>query len=272
VEKIDHQDDNEVRVVASMGPASSDAGDVVLVTNTGSKITRLNGWVYVAKPEVLTITPSRGQLGTLVSIVGSNLLGGGISVEEVSLAGIPVKSISSSSDSLLVVSAGASTTKSGQILARSDTGTFIQSDFSWNYIEASDIFQVLPTRGSEGTLVTIRGTNLRANGSKVDSVFLAGVRASIANESDSEVVVRATYSEAKIGDVKVVSNTGGYSFRTNEWTYLEPGEITSFKPSEGQKGTLVTISGQAMYGGGSKISEVSFGSLRLILSINLKMR
>ena len=74
--------------------------DVVVTSNTGVNVRLVNGWTY---SQITSVTPSFGQRGTVVTIVGIRLLAEGSSVSSVSLAGVPVSQIVSADASTIVV-------------------------------------------------------------------------------------------------------------------------------------------------------------------------
>ena len=58
---------------------------MVLVGSSGATVTLENGGRYNAVGVVTSVFPSVGQAGTLVTINGTQLLGGGVSVASVQL-------------------------------------------------------------------------------------------------------------------------------------------------------------------------------------------
>merc|ERR1711881_507476 len=98
VKEITVGDDDEYVVVVADGSDAAGNGDVVLVADTGATITLDGGFTYVADPEIELVKPARGQIGTVVTISGANLLGGGASVASVTLAGVDAANIASESN------------------------------------------------------------------------------------------------------------------------------------------------------------------------------
>ena len=89
-----------VSVVASSGTAGA-PGAVSMVANTGAFI-QLGSqmWTYAAASNITSVTPSIGQIGTLVTISGSNLLFQGTTVASVSL--VRVLAIVASADNFKI--------------------------------------------------------------------------------------------------------------------------------------------------------------------------
>jgi len=68
-------------------------------------VTKEAGFEYIAVGAVISVLPSGGQLGTLVTISGTGLLAGGATFVEISLGGVKVLERVSVSDSEIVVRA-----------------------------------------------------------------------------------------------------------------------------------------------------------------------
>ena len=104
-----------VEVVAAA--SSTVSGDVVLTSETGSRVVLADGtaknqlpggvWSYVTPGVISTASPGENQVDTVVTISGAGLLGGGVSAAFVSLANGSVKSTVSSSPTSAVVVAPA---------------------------------------------------------------------------------------------------------------------------------------------------------------------
>ena len=66
---------NSSHVVVRAGAGTPGVGDVVLESASGSRVTEVNGWVYLVASTISSVSPTSGQIGTVVDIHGSNLLG-----------------------------------------------------------------------------------------------------------------------------------------------------------------------------------------------------
>lgn len=244
-------------VVEAANSSIAQTGSVVVEAVSGALTVASNGFQYLTPSVISTVSPNNGRLGTRVTISGLRLRGGGASVSFVSLAGINA-TISTQTDSQVVVVAGDGLPSVGDVLVITNTGarTLLRDGFS--YGNASIIDSIAPTSGQRGTRVTISGRLLRGGGSSVSSVTLAGVPASIQTETDSSVVVLAGASSgAAVGDVVTVSDIGATTTLRNGWTYNVAGSISSVVPSSGQEGTLITISGTNLRGSGTSITRVA---------------
>lgn len=117
---------------------------------------------------------------------------------------------------------------------------------------------MVPASGQAGTVVTITGVNLRAYGTEVVAVTLAGVNVTeIVAESDAEVVVAAADGAQGTGDIVLTSDIGSTVTGVDAWAYLTLGFISSVSPASGREGTTVQISGVRLCGGGSAVTNVT---------------
>ncbi|EGD83315.1 hypothetical protein PTSG_03923 [Salpingoeca rosetta] len=259
-------------VVVAAASATQQAGDVVLVSDTGSRVVLADGnagtflqdglWQYVAPAELTSVSPAEGQVSTLVTVTGTGLRGGGNAIDQVLLSGVEADVVSESDTQLVVrAQAGMPTAVAGSIEILADTGARAVFEQAWRYVPAGNVSSVSPSTGQQGTLVTISGTRLRGNSTAVERVLLAGVEATVLSESDALVVVSAEASAGtSAGDVVLIGSTGATVTASTAFRYLTPANVTLVSPSMGQLGTLVTITGTALLGGGSNISRVLFNS------------
>ena len=120
-----------------------------------------------------------------------------------------------------------------------------------------------PSKGQQGTRVTIKGTNLlgQFGGTEIVEVTLANTKAAIvAGNSSSELVVVAQPGFGK-GDIVITANSGASASQTGAWEYLVPSVLSTVTPSVGQYGTVVIISGARLFGGGTKLTKVSLAGV-----------
>ncbi|MCB0633418.1 MAG: DUF3500 domain-containing protein [Saprospiraceae bacterium] len=101
-----------------------------------------------------------------------------------------------------------------------------------------------PTSGSEGTIVTITGTNFGTSTTGI-SLYFNGVVATVSSVSETEIVA-AVPDGASTGPISVVvgdeSASSTDDFTVTEITSTAP-TITDFTPTSGSVGTTVTITG-----------------------------
>jgi mucin-19 len=246
-------------VVVRAQDGSAGTGDVKLVSNTGALLVAGGAWTYNAKGVISSRSPSQGQFGTRVTIVGSSLRGSGSSVVAVLLAGVPA-AIVSEDDATVIVSAGAGTTGTGDIMIVADSGAQTVLADGWTYFAAGNVTSVSPLSGQFGTLVTLTGSTLLGGGSNVVSATLAGVAATVVYRNASLVLLEAGASAAaQTGPIVLTSDTGSIVSSVLNWSYVPAGQINAVSPSSGQQGTIVTIVGTYLLGGGVSAQTVFLG-------------
>jgi hypothetical protein len=257
-----------LNVRASVGAAGL-SGVVVITSNRGAIAQTPFNFTYLTPGVLTAVTPSSGQVGSLVTINGTGLLSGGSSLAAVYLAQVPAR-IVSASDSVVVVEAASSLPKVGDVLLQANTGGVARLVNGWQYLSAGRITSIEPASGQFGTRVTLRGLNLLAGGSSLASVQLGGFSVgSIVSQTNTMVVVVAGDHPASVGDVLLTSDSNGVVLASNEWTYLSRGAISAASPSFGQGGTIVTVTGQRLLGGGAAVVAATLaGVAAQVLSSN----
>jgi hypothetical protein len=122
----DNDNDSEVVVQVLASGTANEQSNVVVVANTGAIITLVNGYTSIAAASIVQLVPALGQAGTEVDIQGTGLLGGGTSITSVTLAGVSVTSIDSSSETSIQVTAAApSSDGAGDVVIVANTGATV---------------------------------------------------------------------------------------------------------------------------------------------------
>ena len=120
---------------------------------------------------------------------------------------------------------------------------------------------VVPSSGQLGTVVTITGTSLLAGASSIVSATLAGatIQEVISSSNTVLVVVAGTNGSDTVGGISYIADSGATvsSSNTSLWTYIDAGDILDVDPVDGRAGTVVTITGTGLLGGGNSISSVT---------------
>ena len=257
----DRSNSDSTVVVRASASASPGAVDVVLTSTTGATATQSLGWTYLVAGVISTLTPGSGQIGTVVTISGSNLLGGGSTISSITLAGTAVSQITSFSNNNIVVVAAQATAGTGDVIIVANTGATTVATNGWTALTTGAVTAVTPASGIRGTAVVITGQRLLGGGSSIVSVSLAGVSVlNIASSSDTTVSVRAGDGSGS-GSVVLVANTGAIVTQANAWAYQAPGVISSVTPNTGQFGTKVTISGTRLLGDGAQVTIVTLAGV-----------
>jgi len=260
VESIENSSDSSVVVRSGLSSTSATNGTVVLIANTGARLSRF-GWNFVTPAIISSVQPSTGQAGTRCTISGQNLLGGGQSISEVYLDGVRATSVISSNDTVVIaVSAHSGATSSpGNVTLIADSGAHVAIASSWQFLSRGIVLTATPANGVLGTRVVIDGQRLLGGGASILQVLLAGVAVENITDtifSDSSVsVVAGDGVNGLTGHITVISNTGSIVTGGN-WTFGQRGLISSVNPAYGQFGTRVGISGSLLTSDGSSIVAV----------------
>ena len=221
--------------------------------------------------DIMSVFPNQGQNGTIVTIQGTELLAGATNVTGVLLNDVPVNKVIISTNNMIVVQAAHyyRSTSLGNITYFTNTEAKITIPKVWRYVSPAVVSTVTPINGTEGTIVTIRGTELLAGSnigpSSVNSVYLNGAVTSkvlIAFDTIIQVVIIFSSSNDSIpGAVSILLSSGAWIFTTKTFNYFQPGVVTSINPLEGQNGTIVNITGISLYPIGDCLMSVTLAEV-----------
>ena len=239
------------------------AGAGRLDSTTGAFFTVDYAFEYVDACGIDSVTPSSGQYKTAIDIAGSGLLGGGDSIDSITLADVDVLSIASESDSLIQVVADMSGAATGDIIITANTGAVTTRVDGWGYVAVGAISGASPNSGQVGTEVTIGGPGPMNGGKTIASVLLGGTEVcQIVSYYDAAVeVVVAAADASEDSDIVMYADTDAAISQAGGWTYNEEGEISSVDPGNGQGGTLVQIDGERLRGGGGAVVTVTLAGV-----------
>ena len=207
--------------------------------------------------DIMNVFPNKGQNGTIITIQGTELLAGATNITGILLNDIPVRNVITTANNMIVVQATHSyrSTSLGNITYFTDTGAKITISKAWRYVSPAVVSSVTPNNGTEGTIVTIRGTELLAGSNigpnSVNSVYLDGTATSkvlIAFDTVIQVITTVSSNNDSIpGAVSIHLSSGAWIITTQLFNYFQPGVVTSISPLEGQNGTIVNITGISLY-------------------------
>ena len=261
--------DDAIDVVDVGGGIVGEAVDVVIVSDSGARTTASEGWTQLAAGEITSLTPAVGQVGTRVTIAGTNMLAGGSVAAEITLAGTAVGEIvdGSSDDEIVIVSTNAGNDVTGDVVIKSDTGSITTLAGGWGYTTAGAVDTVVPATGQLNTEVIISGSNLFGGGDSIASITLGSLSVkSISDESDDAITVivdDAGGASNAAEDITIISNTGAITVVAGAWQYLEAGVIADVNPESGVFKTAVTITGERLHGGGSAVKSVKLAGVEV---------
>lgn len=251
---------NDTTIVVVAADGTPGQGDVVVTGTSGCYGTLVNGWISGVPGRVDLVSPPVGQWGTVVTINGTGLRGGGSNVVQVKF-GTTVATLISETDTAVVVVVNSSVAVGlVNVVLRANTGATVTRVNGFSYLTASQISAVQPAFGQVGTRVVIRGSNLLGGGSNITAVFLGDSPAVIQYANDTEIHVVATAGAAQLVDVVVVSDTGARTLRSTGFRYVQLGVVSALYPIQGRTGTFVTICGSDLLGGGTSYQSITFGS------------
>ena len=227
---------NSFTINAVIGAGSS--GNVVVTAPLGTD--SLSGFTYISIPTVTSFTPTSAATGTTVTITGTNFTG----ATAVHFGAAPAASftvVNSTTITAIVGNGG-----SGNVFVSSPSGSGSLPGFT--FLPPPSITGFSPSVAGTGTTVSITGSNFLG----ATSVTFGGVPASSIT-AISQGGINAVVGAGASGSV-VVTTPNGTGSRPG-FTYVGAPVITSFNPSSGPLGTVVTITGSNFIG----VTAVSFG-------------
>jgi len=181
-------------------------------------------------PTVSSFSPSGGAVGSAVTVTGTGFLG----TTAVAFGGVLGSfAVQSATSIQATVPAGART---GPIGVTNASGTG-RSAASFTLIPAPTISSFTPTSGPVGTVVTVTGTAFTG----ATAVTLNGSSASFT--VDSATQIRATVPVGATTGPISVTTPGGTATSATSFTVILAPTISSFTPTSGPVGTVVTVTG-----------------------------
>jgi hypothetical protein len=216
-------------------PAGATTGNVV-VTVGGVASNGVSFTITVPVPSITSLNPTFGQVGTSVTITGTNF-GTTQGTSTVKFNGIAATPSGWSGTSVVApVPSGATT---GNVVVT--VGGVASSGVNFTVtVSAPSITGLNPTSGVAGTSVTVTGTNFGAV-QGTSTVMFNGITATPTSWSTASISVTVP-TGATTGNVVVT--VGGVASNGVSYTITVPGpSITSLNPASGMVGTPVTIAG-----------------------------
>ena len=225
------------QIIATV-PSGATTGKIEVTTPSGSVKSATNFAVSSSSnPSITTFSPTFGPVGTSVTILGNHFTG----VTQVKFHGVVAPfSFGSDNQVTATVPSGATT---GKITLMTSAGS-ASSPTSFTVVTPTHphITGFNPNSGSVGSAVTITGTGFlgttsaRFNGTAVTSFV-------VVNDGKITTTVPSGATTGKIS----VTNPQGTDTSGTSFTVTGP-KITSFSPTTGSPGTIVTIVGSSFTG------------------------
>jgi hypothetical protein len=231
-----------ITTLSPAGPAGSAA--VTVINPDGQSSTAATGFLYVAPPTIIGVTPSSGPSagGTAVTISGSNFTAGAtVTVGSAAATGVTVVNSSTIS---AVTPAGA--TGPASIKVTNPDGQSATATAAFTYSPPPTVGGVTPSSGptSGGTAVTITGSNFQAGA----TVTFGTTPATSVTVVNATTLTATTPAGSAGAAAVVVTNTDGQTgTRASAFTYVPPPAVLSVTPASGATagGTSITIGGTA---------------------------
>jgi large repetitive protein len=208
---------------------------VIYVADTGNDALR----AIVPALDATAAYPHGGPAagGNQVRIFGTGFLPG---PTQVTFGTAPATNVTFVSSTELLATAPAGTgTVDVKVTPASGNDTL---SAAYTYLPPPTIASVQPTKGATagGTSLTVSGSNFM-NGQT--AVTLRGIASTVTVVNSGSLTVIAPPGAAGPADI-VVTTPGGSATLPHAFTYFAPPVITSFAPSQGSAGSVVTITGQ----------------------------
>lgn len=242
---------------------------VTIISNTGAMVVSASNFSISV---IESVTPNRGQVGTVVTIRGQGLLSGynNSASHNVYLSQVRA-TVMRSSNLEIVVRAGAIPTVQPQVINETTGATEpppqiigvmgsilivvttpfnsslsfnVTNSTGWQYEETGEIDTVAPSFGQYGTVLTINGSNLLAYGTMLTHATIAGVNATIldgATDSLVQLTVPDILNTTGPVGITLFSDTGASVRRSNIFEIREKGVVLNAEPNRGQNGTFGKI-------------------------------
>ena len=260
-----------LRIGSNSNLTNSTNVTISIISNTYAIVQSSSSWTYLKEGVIDSVTPSRGQFGSLVTINGTNLLGGGISISQIYIDGVPPNVVSFNENQILIA-LGDHTTRtdgipSGEVYIESNTGAIIRGG-TFEQLLPGNITSFSPLSGRLGTIVTIYGFNLKGYGSAITNVTVAGYPALSdsfeTDSSDSTLVISIDNApNGTSGPIRIHINTGAVIESSESFTYTEPGSISTVSPTTGSEGVGLLITGSLLEVG-PVITNVTIGGSEVL--------
>ncbi len=217
---------NQLLTVVPNGAAS---GSITIANEAGSFSTVTPFFVTA----LLTgFSPPQGKPGDSIEIQGQNL--GTIDALTFGSAAAAFN-IVSPTNLLAFVPTNA---VNGPVQVTTPAGVAVSSS---NFVVTPRIIRFTPTFGQVGTNVVIEGGGFQG----LKEVQFNGVKAATVNGESSTRVTAVVPNGAGTGPIKIVTTNGTF---TTEANFQFPARVTTFNPTSGVRGDVVTVDGQNLGG------------------------
>jgi RHS repeat-associated protein len=237
---------SDTQIVAVV-PATATTGAVSL---TESGVTSNTDVVLtVPPPQITSISPASGNIGTQVTVNGSGLQAtqGSSSITFNGRSG----TVGTWSDTQIVATIASSTTGGTGPVKVTVNGIASNQDVEFS-LPNPNILNTSPASGPVGTPVQINGSGFGATQGS-STITFGGTNASVVSWSDTQIVATAPSA----GGGSVIVKVGGVPSNSNVTFLCTSVNVTSVSPKVGPVGTQVTVSGSG-FGASQGASTLNF--------------
>jgi len=220
-------------------PAAAATGTITVTTPSGTATSAASFTVTVAAPTITTFQPASGPIGTSVIIAGTNFTG----ATAVKFNNKPATAFTINSAQFITatVPAGATT---GKIAITAPGGTATSTANFTVTASAPTVTSFSPASGPVGTKITVMGTNLtgatavKVNGFACTSIVVAS----------STSLTAIVPTGATTGNISVTT-PGGLAYSSTAFVVTLPvPTVTTFSPTSGYAGKVITVKGTNLTG------------------------
>ncbi|EDQ84002.1 uncharacterized protein MONBRDRAFT_13240, partial [Monosiga brevicollis MX1] len=235
---------SHVVLLAGRGSGLAGSGPLLLISDSLASFTSDSSvFSYLDLGDVDSVVPSRGVSGAVVTLTGTNLLGGGSSLTSVTFGSSSATVLSATSTRVVVQTSLAPALTPVDLTLVADTGAEITQSRGFQFVALPVISSIVPTSGNRGTRVTIQGQRLLLGAEALHSVGfnISGASATILSASASELVVQLAETVAEQAAQLVLTSIDNATVTTNATLdFVAPAVVEEVEPTMVYAGTLVT--------------------------------
>lgn len=217
-----------INQLLTLVPTNATTGPITLANEAGSTSSLIP---FHVAPLISSVTPTNGMPGDAIEIQGANI-GTALRVE-FGLEPAPFAVVSPS----ILVARVPTNAVNARLQITTPAGTIATAT---PFVVRPRIFGFAPNAGTTGTNVLLEGGGFHG----VTEVDFNGTRATFTYRSSTQVSATVPVN-ATTGPIRVVTTNG--TFTSTDLFHL-PARITSFNPSSGKRGDLITVDGQNLSG------------------------
>ena len=238
-------------------PAGATTGKIS-VTFAGLTRASATNLTVVAAPTITTISRTTAAIGATIVITGTGF--STTAANNVVRIGAVAATVTAPTATSLTITVPATAVTGSLTLTA--FGVTITYGTPVTVVAAPTITSVAPTSTSVGSSVTINGTNFSTTAANNTVVFTGTATVATVSSATATALVVVVPTGATTGVIKVTVN--GVTVQSASVTIAAPPTVTSFTPTSGPAGTVVTITGTGLTG----TTQILFGGKQASLITN----